>query len=279
MKRLIVVLLLVAAPARAFADNESDAKALLDSWLAAQQGGDFAAYSALYAKKFVGIRRTPDGGEKKMKLKAWKADRKKMFKHTMEVAADKPVVKATKTGATVQFLQRWKSGKFADHGTKVLVLAYDKDGTTLQILKEELLSSTPGWEDDPSTTVDATALVAPITVKVLMEGINPNEGCTDVSYVLYLKDKKGHTVSREIGGGFIPTEDGMKTTEPVAPGDDPLYTMGAWCAGGEDDYQVVKSGDALVLRYKGLDEGEAPDMDWTTVATVQLPEGAKIKAK
>jgi hypothetical protein len=277
MKRLIV-LVLVALSSPAFADSESDAKAVLDSWLAAQNGGDFAAYSTLYAKTFVGIRRTSDGGEKKMKWKAWKADRKKMFKKKMEVAADNPKVKAGDTGATITFMQRWKGGGYADHGTKVLVVGYGKDGT-MRITKEELLSSTPGWEDDPSTTLDATDLVSPITVKVLMEGINPNEGCTDVSYVLYLKDKKGHAHAREIGGGFIPTEDGMKTTEPVGVGDDPLYAMGAWCAGGEDDYQVVHSGDALVLRYKGLDEGEAPDMDWTTVATVQLPPGAKLRAK
>ena len=251
---------------------------MLATWLSAQNDGDFAAYSALYGKAFLGIRRTSDGREKKMKLKAWKADRKKMFKKAMEVAADNPQVKTSETGATISFLQRWKSGSYADHGTKVLKLAYDKAGA-MQIVREELLSSTPGWEDDPSTVLDATDMVGTISVWVQEEGIDPNEGCTSVTYVLYMKDKKRHTLSKELGGGFVPTDDSGRTTIAVPPGGDGLYEFGEWCAGGADYYQVKQSGDALIVLYKGVDEGEEKSQEFQTILTVQLPAGAKIKAK
>lgn len=37
--------------------NEAAGRALLDAWLAAQNAGDFAAYEALYAQRFTGIKR------------------------------------------------------------------------------------------------------------------------------------------------------------------------------------------------------------------------------
>ncbi len=87
MKRVVIAIVLLQGLARA--DPQRDA----------QNQGDFAAYAALYDAKFVGIRRTSDGGEKKMKWKAWKADRKKMFKGKQEVAADDVKVKAIDGGA------------------------------------------------------------------------------------------------------------------------------------------------------------------------------------
>jgi hypothetical protein len=143
MKWFLVVACLVGLQASASADPAADAQVTLDAWVAAQNDGDFAAYGALYARTFVGIRRTSDGRAKKMKWKAWKADRKKMFKKKMTVAADKPTFEVLDGRVQVSFLQRWKSGSYADHGTKHLVLAPDKAGV-LHIVKEELLSSTPG---------------------------------------------------------------------------------------------------------------------------------------
>src|SRR5688500_18392447 len=108
MKRLLVLVCLVAVPAPALADTEADARVLVESWVAAQNDHDFAAYTAFYAKSFVGIRRTSNGGEKKMKLAAWKKDRKKMFRvKSMKVAADNLTIKVTQTGARAKFMQRY----------------------------------------------------------------------------------------------------------------------------------------------------------------------------
>jgi hypothetical protein len=290
MKRLLVLAILIALPARAQADNEADARTLVESWLKAQNDHDFAAYTGLYAKKFVGIRRTSDGGEKKMKLKAWKSDRKKMFKvKSMKVAGDNQKITVTKDGAIVTLMQRYEAGSYSDHGTKMLVLVYDAAGP-LQIMKEELLSSTPGWDDDPDTTVDASGLTGPITVKVRGEGINPNVqmDCTSVSYVLYLKDKNGKTLSRELGYGQVNVTYDLPTTMKIEPNATKglIFDMGEWCAGGGDYYRVKWSGDALVVLYKAMDEhppdedpADIPEEKFETVLTIQLPSGAKVKAK
>jgi hypothetical protein len=246
MKKLLVLAILLASSS-AFADPQ----AVLDAWVKAQTGGDFKAYTALYDKSFVGIRRTSDGAEKKMKLKAWLADRKKMFKlKKVEVTADNAKI----DGDTITFLQRWRGGGYEDHGTKVITLSGDL------IVKEELLSSTPGWDDDPATTVDATGLKSPLTARVRAEGIKHNDvaDCTEATYVLYLKDKKGTVIQKEIGKGIIGQQDDMPTTYPIAPNAKTglLFDFGEWCAGGGDYYQVKLSGDALVVLYKAADEGD-----------------------
>jgi hypothetical protein len=283
MKRLLVLALLLLAPGVALADTQSDAKAVLDAWVGAQTSRDFAAYTKLYAPKFVGIRRTSDGAEKKMKLKAWLADRKKMFKlKQQDVVAENPKITADDKGATITFLQRWKGGGYADHGGKILKLAYDKGGA-LTIMHEELLSSTPGWEDDPSTTLDETKLVGPITVRVKGEGIEQHGDCTGATYVMYIKDKKGFTIQKEIGQGVVMSDDdeGGVTTMKIEPSAKKgvIFDFGQWCAGGGDYYQVIKSGDALVVRYKSADEGSDEPEKFTTTLTVQLPAGAKVSPK
>jgi hypothetical protein len=57
---------------------ESDARALLASWEAAQNAGDFAAYERLYAKRFTGVKRS--GPRTRSFARAgWLEDRKRMF--------------------------------------------------------------------------------------------------------------------------------------------------------------------------------------------------------
>ncbi len=285
---IVACLLLVPTVARADADADADARAVVAAWLAAQNDGDFKAYAASYDAKFVGIRRTSDGREKKMKLKAWKADRKKMFKRTQVVAADELKLEVTAAGVTARFLQRWKSGSYADHGTKLLRLAYTKAGA-MKIAREELLSSTPGWDDDKSAVLDVTALVSPITIMLKGEGIDENDGCQNVTWVMYLKDAKKKVVQREIGQGDLMV-DTSSGAQPSTIDADPagatgtLYEVGEWCAGGADEYTVKHSGDALVVRYKSTGECtyDEPDCDPSTtetVLTIKLPEGAQVRAK
>jgi len=119
------------------ADTQTDAQATLQAWLDAQNGGHFAAYSALYDAKFVGVVRAADGDETTKTWKAWKRDRKKRFKHAQQVAADDVHVKPIEGGAVVTFLERWKGSGHADHGTEVIVMRGGK------IVHEERLFSDP----------------------------------------------------------------------------------------------------------------------------------------
>jgi hypothetical protein len=112
--------------------------ALLAKWLEAQNGGDFAAYSALYDDPFQGIRRS---GKQKVELdrKGWLADRKKMFAKPMLVGARDVEVVLAPAKAVIRFTQEWSSGKYHDVGPKVIEVE-DRAGT-LKISREEMLAS------------------------------------------------------------------------------------------------------------------------------------------
>jgi hypothetical protein len=125
-----------AAPPAAI--TRERAQALLDQWLAAQNRGDFAAYQALYADRFEGVKRV---GERVRRFAraGWMADRKRMFAKPMEVEAREAAIATTATTAEVRFVQRWRSGTFEDLGPKRLLLVLD--GGALEIAREEMLRS------------------------------------------------------------------------------------------------------------------------------------------
>lgn len=114
-------------------------QALLDAWLAAQNNGDFAAYSRLYAGKFYGVKRV---GARTFRYnrEGWLADRERMFKKKMTVEAreQKPFDASTRS-ATIEFVQRWASGRFEDLGPKRLLVVLE--GDQLKIAQEEMLRS------------------------------------------------------------------------------------------------------------------------------------------
>ena len=114
---------------------EREGRAFLDRWLTAQNQGDFAAYSALYAPGFSGVRRSGKS-VKTFDRDGWLADRKRMFGEKMIVRADNPVVKADGDRTTIEFEQTWESGSYADKGPKRIVL---HGGL---IASEEMLAST-----------------------------------------------------------------------------------------------------------------------------------------
>jgi len=130
--RALIFLAVVLAGATARA--QGDPRALVDAWLAAQNQGDFAAYQALYAPQFVGIRRS---GAKVVELDraGWLKDRERMFKKPMVVKAKDLRVDDLR----VQFVQTWQSGTYKDTGRKQLMLV--KVGSDLRIAREELLES------------------------------------------------------------------------------------------------------------------------------------------
>ncbi|MBK9032778.1 MAG: nuclear transport factor 2 family protein [Myxococcales bacterium] len=126
------------APRSATADELAAAQAFVDRWLATQNGGDFAAYEALYDPRFHGVRRTGQA-TRRFDRAGWMADRKAMFRKPMAVTATHLVVYVAGPDRQVFFTQTWSQGRFRDVGTKNLVLTGAGDQTRIQY--EELLGS------------------------------------------------------------------------------------------------------------------------------------------
>jgi ketosteroid isomerase-like protein len=277
MKRAVVVVLCVATSiAHASPPTKDAALATLDAWVKAQNAGDLAAYAALYDAKFVGIKRTSNGQEKKLTLAKWKADRAKMFKGAQKVAAEDARVAIKGDDATITFVQRYQGGAYADHGDKELKLHASAAGG-LAIIREEMLYSAPGWTADPQAEIDASALVSPIRARVRQQARAEDVGgCGSVAYTLELTDARGKKQTADLGGGFVPIEHAIEMIDAdvTAP---PLFKFGEYCAAGADYYEIKQSGDALIVRYQGTDETDTETPPWETRLTVRLAAGAKIK--
>jgi molybdate transport system substrate-binding protein len=119
--------------------DETAVRDVVTAWLDAQNKGDFAAYQALYAERFGGVKRV---GARRWKFdrKGWMKDRERMFGKPMTVTADEIDVHVSTSSAVVRFKQTFEQGRFKDAGDKQLVIAEDKTG--LHIGREEMLQST-----------------------------------------------------------------------------------------------------------------------------------------
>jgi ketosteroid isomerase-like protein len=141
---LLVVLALAAGSPAAGADKPKDApddaavRALIGRWLDAQNKGDFAAYRALYAPSFHGIRRS-GGRTVVLDHPGWLRDRERMFKKPMKVAATDVRVERDGVFARARFVQEFSSGNYADRGRKQVDVAVI--GGVPVIAREELLES------------------------------------------------------------------------------------------------------------------------------------------
>lgn len=115
--------------------EERAARGLLDTWLKAQNEGDFTTYSALYAETFAGLKRV---GEASFRFtrRGWLADRRPMFAGGARVAVS--AVDASKVGERwfVSFEQAFSSSSYRDTGRKLLVLS--SSGGALRIVREEM---------------------------------------------------------------------------------------------------------------------------------------------
>lgn len=143
-----LTLALAFAATDAHADvSEGAARALLQTWLTAQNDGDFRAYQATYAQKFYGVKRS---GPRTTTFdrSGWLKDRERMFRKKMAVSADDVAVRTSADAAVVTFTQTWESGIYKDVGPKQLVMVME--GPTppqaalaprLVIAREELLAS------------------------------------------------------------------------------------------------------------------------------------------
>jgi uncharacterized protein DUF4440 len=120
------------------APDELAARTLVYRWLRAQNEGDFAAYRALYAPCFHGVRRS-GGRMVVLDYEGWLRDRERMFKKKMKVTATDIRVTPLGTLARAAFVQGFSSGTYADRGRKVIYVAVIGGG--LAIAQEELLES------------------------------------------------------------------------------------------------------------------------------------------
>jgi ketosteroid isomerase-like protein len=139
----ILLVLALGSPASgadgpAPAPDEAAVRALVTRWLEAQNKGDFAAYRALYAPSFHGVRRS-GGRTVVLDYDGWLRDRERMFKKGMKVAASDLRVHPDRAFARVTFLQEFSSGTYADRGRKQIDVAVIAGG--LAIAREELLES------------------------------------------------------------------------------------------------------------------------------------------
>ena len=133
MLLLLVSLLAVEAPIAG-----DDARAVVDRWLAAQNAGDLAAYEALFASRFTGVRRS---GPRTVRFDraGWLRDRKRMFAKPMAVDVTDVSVHASGTAALVSFTQAFAQGTFRDSGPKQLVIV--REAGALKIASEQMLQS------------------------------------------------------------------------------------------------------------------------------------------
>lgn len=163
------------APEVERAEVEREIRTVIEQWVAAQNRGDFAAYTALYDQAhFRGQKRTKTGKTTRADWAAWRDDRAKMFdKGVMTVAVDELTIRTwLDPGATLRpgvsearFVQRWRNPRYADHGVKILQFLRTRgepagfagrapsQTTGTAILYEDMLTSSPGWQEP--ATVDA----------------------------------------------------------------------------------------------------------------------------
>ena len=142
-RRVLLVAALFAVSVAARADTGAgdltpEARLVVDAWLAAQNGGDFAAYDKLYARKLTGVRRS---GARSVSLDraGWMRDRRRMFQKPMKVSASDVKIAGTPASARVTFTQEWESGSYHDRGPKQLVIVREEGAA--RIAREEMIAS------------------------------------------------------------------------------------------------------------------------------------------
>jgi len=215
------------------------------------------------------------GAEKTLDLAGWKTDRERLFKNKQKVAADDVKKKVEGDLVTLTFVQRWKGGKFADHGEKVLELK--ADGDTMKIVREELKWSERGWEDGKEKVFDATAMVSPLTMTVEQVRLADNGDCSETRLRIQLKDAKGHAETFDYGtitgmGGGAASKGGK-----LAPKAGEYTNLGTYCAGLQQGYTLKVAGDTLVALSIWNDEESGPGKDSKVIA--KLPAGAQVLTK
>jgi hypothetical protein len=277
------------------------ARDALHAWQAAQLQGNEKDYFALYdAARFVGIKRTAGGAIQRYDFAAWMADRRKMLAGPNggpTVVADAVVFKdiehppgdsalGPEQPVQAEFVQRWKSRRYADHGRKIIRWGWRQGA--LRIVYEEMVSSAAGWDDSPPwlriwftawdmplQTLDGTDLKPPITVRVIGEPITIDDPPSGLIRIV-LRDAAG--VERAIGLGPL-----LRVDAGPYPVDDNtalLFDGSFWWAGGGQHLVVRHRGDVLVITMDYEVESEASATAAaraTEMVRIRLARGARVR--
>jgi hypothetical protein len=258
-----------SAPTRAAPEPKADAKPvakrtltrpelqqLLDTWLKAQNDGDFAAYEALYAPDMRGVKRVGER-ESRMDRVQWMADRARMFRKKMEVEVHSVSFRALMATAAIEFVQVFHSGKFMDTGSKKLMVAMH-DGAP-RIMHEEMLSSdllvlADAFQD----RVYLTFQVAGATYVALSPKAEPGWGAGD--FVVEGTSDTGKAYTQRADASLVPRASQWLST-PFNVYDD----KGVVCSANIADLKVVLLADEYFLdeadeeRIGALSEPAASD--------------------
>ncbi len=241
------------APRAATPDELAAAQAFVDRWLATQNGGDFAAYQALYAAQFRGVRRT-GRAVRRFDQAGWFADRKVMFKRPMVVAAEHLVAYVAGPERQVFFTQTWSQGRFQDVGTKNLIL--EGTGAATKIRYEELLGSRVVPATPPPAVAsggdtwfgyDRAATLATMRVAAIADGRARLAGTTralpiiDAEVLDEVHDAANGGYGAGVVRGQLAADDPLRalTGQPVVVLDDRL---GEACRGTIADVAVEAAG-------------------------------------
>ncbi len=255
-----------AAPAAAAIDATAVGGPLVDAWLAAQNGGDFAKYVALYDDaNFHGIKRLGDGGEKSYTFATWKADREKMVRAKATVVADGRHFAMKGDTLEATFTQRFRQGTYEDHGKKVLSFKKSsQESGVWKIVREEMKTSANGFNDPKvaAKEVDLSARPGPLSASLRWETGKPvadaPEGFTPHKLRLTITDAKG---KKEIYDLFQEASDRPVETAALAPSTTKglLFEESFWWAGAGDGFRIVVDADHLVVKHKIQEEGSGEE--------------------
>jgi len=123
-------------------------RAFVGRWAAAQNAHDFAAYSALYAERFSGLKRVGSYA-KRFDRRGWLKDREPMLQGSSSVRVSELQVTPTPGAARVVFKQDFSAPGFQDSGQKELFLL--AQGTSIVISREEMLVSRVALSAPPAS--------------------------------------------------------------------------------------------------------------------------------
>jgi hypothetical protein len=250
--------------------TEAPARALVERWRAAQNEGDLAAYEALYATRFEGVKRSGDR-VRYLDRAGWLRDRARMFRRPMEVSVGALEVRATSAGAVVDFEQRWSSPTYEDVGPKRLVLT--EEGGTLRIAREEMLRSTIDAGDATVPGLPLGRFFFTVEAEGLYVVVHPSVERGWARGPRALRSQEGHfAVTREADPEALPDELAALAGREVR-----LYDASKEvCRAALGPLTVMKRVTphfGQVQHWKG-ELGEPPSNDATIAAEVETMAGA-----
>ncbi|MBV72355.1 MAG: hypothetical protein CMH52_13605 [Myxococcales bacterium] len=266
--------LLMALPMGANASGA--ACKLVQKWAKTQRDNNFRAYGALYAKKgFEGIKRTKSGREKKYNRARWLKDRKKMFKPGTAVYIKDCKIESKLDGKlNVIFTQLWRSasGKYADQGTKRLVLA--KQRGRARIVQEIMLTSTK-WDGVITDSKKTSRYSVRVKIHSYMKD---DEDVGETPRTKYILTHGPAGEVRHTTHLFESSGGPMEIPGPCPTSKLPFECSTFW-AGEGGTVTAKRKGKQIIFKTCYSEDGAGGYTDCQHRYSIALPRGAKVDFK